>query len=244
MFAPVQTRRASDEIIGQIRGQLEQGRLKPGDRLPPERELAETFRVSRNTVREAVRTLENNGLLELRKGATGGAFVTDHGGMAIVSAFGDLFALGVFRPEHLAEARTIVGTSAARLACERASDEELAGLADCVERAVAAGRSGDIETRSAANFEFHRLLAEASGNPILVILTEAISEINKRFAERAGPPPNRQILPSRKRLMKQLLARDAEGAVAEIAVQIKAVERFYSKAIGRRNALAGRKGET
>src|SRR5262245_1772749 len=186
MFAPVETRRASDEIISQIRMQLEAGKLKPGDRLPSERELAETFRVSRNTVREAIRSLEHTGLLRLRKGATGGAFVSDRGGTAIVSAFGDLFALGVFRPEHLAAARTIVGTSAARLACARASAADMAALQACVESAVAAGRAGDLATRSAANFEFHRLLALASGNPILVILTEAISEINRRFADQAG----------------------------------------------------------
>lgn len=233
-FAPVETRRASDEIIDQIRSQVVEGRLRPGDRLPPERELAASFRVSRNTVREALRSLENTGLLELRKGATGGAFVCEQGGNAIVSAFGDLFALGVFRPADLAEARTIVGTAAARLACERASEKDMAALSDCVARALTAGKAGDIETRSATNFEFHHLLAQASGNPILVILTEAISEINKRFAEEAGPPPNRTILPSRRRLMERLQERDADGAVAEIAKQIRDVERFYAKTLGKR----------
>lgn len=234
-FAPVEIRRASDEIIDQIRAQVSQGRLRPGDRLPAERELAETFQVSRNTVREALRSLEKNGLLELRKGATGGAFICEQGGNAIISAFADLFALGVFRPEHLAEARTIVGTSAARLACQRASDADMAALSDCVERALAAGKRGDIAARSATNFEFHHLLAQASGNPILVILTEAISEINKSFADQAGPPPNRQILPSRKRLMERLMARDADGAVEEIGKQIRAVERFYARTLGARS---------
>lgn len=236
MFVPIENRRASDAIVEQIRAQMAQGQLRPGDRLPSERELAETFRISRNTVREAVRSLESAGLLELRKGASGGAFVTDQGGTAIVSAFGDLFALGAFRPEHLSEARAIVGTSAARLACERASDEQLAGLQACVDRAVEAGRADDVETRSEANFEFHHLLAEASGNPILVVLTEAISQINRRFAEQAGPPPNRVILPSRRRLMERLLARDAEGAMAEIALQIRSVERFYARQLGDRRS--------
>ena len=238
MFAPVAGRRASDEIIDQVRAQMEQGRLRAGDRLPSERELAETFRVSRNTVREAVRSLESTGLLELRKGATGGAFVSDQGGQAIVSAFGDLFALGIFRPEHLAEARTIVGSSVARLVCERASEADMAALSACVAEASAAGRDGDLAARSAANFEFHRLLAEASGNPILVILTEAISEINRRFAEQVGPPPNRVILPSRRRLMERLLARDADGAVAEISLQIRMVERFYARQLGDKRGAA------
>ncbi len=232
VFAPVEARRASDEIINQIRERLETGELRTGDRLPSERELAETFNVSRNTVREALRGLERSGVLELRKGATGGAFIADQVGSTVVSAFSDLFALGLVSPEHLAEARAVVGGAAARLVCERASDDHIEQLRDCVERASAAARVGDIATRSETNFEFHHLLAEASGNPILVILTEAISEVNRRFAEAAGPPPNRQIVPARERLMGCLLERDAEGAVHEITDQIRSVEKFYKRKLG------------
>ena len=73
-YSPVQTRRAFEEVASQIREQLTKGALKPGDRLPSERELAEQFGLSRNTVREALRSLEMSGILEFRKGATGGAF--------------------------------------------------------------------------------------------------------------------------------------------------------------------------
>ena len=230
MFAPIETQRAADAIIEQIRGQVAEGALVPGDRLPPERELAQTFGVSRNTVREALRSLENTGLLTLKKGAAGGAFIANDVAPAIVSGFQDLFAFGVIGPEHLAEARLLVATTSARLACERASDADLAELAACVDDAVAAG---DMAARSEANLRFHRLLAEASGNPILAVLTDAITGINRGFADAAGSPTNRQILPSRKRLMACLLARDAEGAAREIAEQVKAVERFYMKELGR-----------
>lgn len=232
MFAPIETRRAADAIIEQVRGQVAEGALVPGDRLPPERELAAAFGVSRNTVREALRSLENTGLLTLKKGAAGGAFIANDVAPAIVSGFADLFAFGVIRPEHLAEARLLVATTSARLACERASDADLADLAACVDDALAAGSAGDMTARSEANLRFHRLLAEASGNPILAVLADAITGINRGFAEAAGPPPNRQILPSRKRLMACLLARDADGAAREIAEQVKAVERFYMKELG------------
>jgi len=76
MFRPARPQRAVDQIVGQVEGLLRDGALRPGDRLPSERALAEQFAVSRNTVREALRILEFNGMLVLKRGSTGGAFVT------------------------------------------------------------------------------------------------------------------------------------------------------------------------
>src|SRR5712664_2472743 len=75
MFSPAKPRRVFEEIINQIKAQIEDGRLQRGDKLPTERALAAQFRVSRNTVREALRTLEISGLITLKRGPTGGAFV-------------------------------------------------------------------------------------------------------------------------------------------------------------------------
>ena len=72
-FSRIRNLRAFEEIADQIRKEISDRRLRAGDRLPPERELAEQFGVSRNTLREALRSLENAGLLRLQKGATGGA---------------------------------------------------------------------------------------------------------------------------------------------------------------------------
>ena len=76
LFSPVSMGRISEVIVEQIRLLMRQGQLKPGDRLPPERDLCERFGVSRVTVREALRMLESSGLVEIRVGARGGAFVT------------------------------------------------------------------------------------------------------------------------------------------------------------------------
>ena len=84
---------------------IEAGALRPGESLPPERELAATFRVSRNTLREALRALELAGMIESRKGATGGAFVRSGNPQVVVGGMRDLYHLGAITPEHLTEAR-------------------------------------------------------------------------------------------------------------------------------------------
>src|SRR5918996_5288344 len=76
MFSPVETGRMSGAIVDQVRDLIHKGQLRPGQRLPSERELAERFEVSRVTVRDALRSLETMGLVEIRVGAAGGAFLT------------------------------------------------------------------------------------------------------------------------------------------------------------------------
>ena len=164
-FRPVATRRAFEEITAQIRGQLARHTLRTGDRLPAERQLAEQFHVSRNTLREALRSLEIAGLLELRKGATGGAFIKEGGGAAAVAGLADLYHLGTIKPQHLTEARIVIGTEVARLACARRSKEDLGALEANVAAAEAATIEGDVVNRARINYEFHRLLARAARNP-------------------------------------------------------------------------------
>jgi GntR family transcriptional regulator, transcriptional repressor for pyruvate dehydrogenase complex len=211
-FRPVATRRAFEEITAQIRGRLARHTLRAGDRLPPERELAGQFHVSRNTLREALRSLEIAGLLELRKGATGGAFIKEGGGDAAVAGLADLFHLGTIRPQHLTEARIIIGTEVARLACARRSREDLEALAANVEAAERATAEGDVRRRAEVNYEFHRLLARATKNPVLIVMTDALMEMTRHFVESVGYMPNRYVMPSRRRLLACLrAAREMKG---------------------------------
>jgi DNA-binding FadR family transcriptional regulator len=77
MFKSAKSNKISGHIIEQIREAIFKGQLKPGDKLPPERELMKNFKVSKATLREALRSLEVLGFLEIRKGVSGGAFVTE-----------------------------------------------------------------------------------------------------------------------------------------------------------------------
>ena len=93
-FQQVKTRRVFEEICEQIRQRLATGALKPGDKLPAERELALEFKVSRPAVREALRTLEISGIVSLQKGVKGGAFIRDGNPGLLTQSLQDLMILG------------------------------------------------------------------------------------------------------------------------------------------------------
>jgi len=233
-FKPIEGRRAFEEIAAQIRGELARRHLRAGDRLPAERRLAEQFHVSRNTLREALRSLEIAGLVELKKGAAGGAFIREGGGDAAVAGLADLYHLGAIRPQHLTEARIVIGTEVARLACARRTNEDLAALTANVEAAEAATAAGDVERRAEVNYEFHRLLARAARNPVLTVITDALMEMTRHFVDRVGYMPNRYVMPSRRRLLAHLRAKDGEAAAAEMASMLKRLQRFHLAAVGRK----------
>jgi len=218
MYKRIQTRRAFEEVASQIRDQLSSGALVPGDRLPPERELARQFDLSRNTVREALRSLEMAGILEFRKGMHGGAFVREGHGSAVIAGFTDLFRLGMFEPEHLKEARLLVGMAVTRAACRRATEGDIAALRANLEASDAAVREGRTAERMRLGLEFHRQLAKGSGNPIYMVLTDALMEVQAQLIELGllSPTPNELVMPSRHRITEYVAARDEDKAVAEM----------------------------
>jgi len=226
-YIKVQTRRAFEEVALQIRDQLASGALVPGDRLPPERELAEQFQLSRNTVREALRSLEMAGILEFRKGMYGGAFVREGHGDAVVAGFSDLFRLGMFKPEHLKAARLLISVDVARAACHLATADDLEKLRENLEASEAAVARKDTDERVRLGLEFHRLLAKASGNPIMVILMDALMSIQSQLIELLGPSPDALVMPSRRRIYDHILAHEEDKAAAEMERNIAALHERY-----------------
>jgi DNA-binding FadR family transcriptional regulator len=222
-FSVVAPLRAVDEIASQVREMIAAGALKPGDRLPSERDLSVRLGVSRNTLREALRALEQIGIVEMRKGASGGAFVRPGDSGVIVSGMRDLYNLGAITPQQLTEARVWLSEIVVRVACARATEEDFAELEANIQ---ASAKAANFEERARHNRDFHIILARATRNPILVIQMESIVEVFSRFIAQIGPSDNTFILPSRRRFMKHLRARDNVAAVAEMT---KALERLQTK---------------
>lgn len=171
IFSPVSMGRISEVIVEQVRQLMRQGQLKPGDRLPAERELCEYFGVSRVTVREALRMLESSGLVEIRVGARGGAFVTTPTSDRVGDGLADLLSLSVISASDVTEVRLILELGIVRLVCERATDEDLRALDDVCARSEAGLRDGNYSAGLSA--EFHAQVARATHNPAIAMLVES-----------------------------------------------------------------------
>ena len=226
-FQPIRSTRAFEEIAAQIRTELAEGRLKVGSRLPSERALSERFGVSRNTLREALRSLEHAGLVRLQKGATGGAFITEVSGDTITTSMLDMFHLGAIPPEKLTEARIWLESIIVREACLRAKPADWQLLRDNIQQAEQAKSEGDFHRRAETHLEFHRILARMTDNPIMVIVMDGLLTVLRHFVFSIGNYDNAFVLPSRHRFMKCMEARDVEGAVAEMEASLKRLQRSY-----------------
>src|SRR5271166_1312789 len=239
-FSRIRNLRAFEEIADQIRRELSDRRLRAGDRLPPERALAEQFGVSRNTLREALRSLENAGLLRLQKGATGGAFVRESTGDAIVTGLRDMFHLGAIAPEHLTEARVLIESIAVRAACERATAEDIEALKANIASAERAGRENiDFYEQAAIHLDFHRIIARAAKNPVMVIVMEALLDVMQHFIRAIGQKRKPWVLPSRRRFMKHFEAGDSDAAVKEMEQHLERLNRHYLSLMKEKTAREG-----
>jgi GntR family transcriptional regulator, transcriptional repressor for pyruvate dehydrogenase complex len=180
MFKPVHTDRISQAIVEQIKEAIFQKRLRSGDKLPSERLLMEQFGTSRVTVREALRALEYSGILEITRGVEGGAFVRDPHTKFVNNFLQDMFSMGNIRLSHLTEARLAIEPSSARLACERMKEEALEEIRQNIEETRKfLEKKEHVEVRL-LNLEFHRLVAQASENPVIFFMLDSIMDIMEK----------------------------------------------------------------
>jgi GntR family transcriptional regulator, transcriptional repressor for pyruvate dehydrogenase complex len=171
LFSPINLGRVSQVIVDQVRLLLRQGRLKPGDRLPSERELCERFGVSRVTVREALRVLEAGGLVEIRVGARGGAFITSPSKARVGEGLADLLQLSSLTAAQVTEARMVFELGIVPLVVARATAEDIAELrALCRSQAEALERDAYTMEMSA---EFHVRVAACTHNAAIEMLVQS-----------------------------------------------------------------------
>jgi GntR family transcriptional repressor for pyruvate dehydrogenase complex len=233
-FKAIRSARAFEEIAAQIRSELGEGRLRVGSKLPSERALSEQFGVSRNTLREALRSLEHAGLIRLQKGATGGAFISGRAGETIMSGMLDMYHLGAVQPEQLTEARIWLESIIVREACKRATPQDIEALELNIKEAEEAREQGDFGTRFEKRLDFHRILARMTGNPIMVMVMNGVLDVMATFIRQIGEQDNPFVLPSRRRFMRHFAAGDADNAVAEMETSLKRLQRNYLSRVGQR----------
>lgn len=187
MLKAIKKTRLYEEVVGQLHQLIEEGKLKAGDRLPSERELAETFRVSRTSVREAIKTLETEGFVVTRPGS--GTFIAAVNVEALIPPLASLLSRGKDALLDLFEMRCLVEPGIAALAAERATPADILRLKEIFqeqERQIQGGASG-VDTDA----EFHFAIGQATHNPALQRLVSAIIGILKPIREQALQTPGR-----------------------------------------------------
>jgi DNA-binding FadR family transcriptional regulator len=244
VFEPIHQRRAFEEICASIRDRLASGALKPGDKLPAERLLAEQLGVGRNALREALRSLEMAGVVELRTGVKGGAFIREGDPAGLTQVVEDLLYLGTFSMDALTEARVLLMDTVVRLAAERATPAQIAAIRRNAEWTDTLTRDKRYVERVECSVEFYRLLAQATGNPVLEVLVSALTSILMKFIRvrvSAGGAPQPGLAESRRRFAELIAARDVEGAARHMQRHLGAVHKLLGDPVraSRRGASAG-----
>src|SRR5437763_694017 len=167
--------RVSEGIVDRIKDQISKGRLVAGHKLPAEREMARRFKTSRVSVREAYRSLEELGLLRIRRGAEGGAFVATVDHEPVRRSLSLVLHLGKTSHKQLTEARMLIEPRIAQLAAIRARKEDIARLERVLrQEEEEAARSGPFRPTFS---KFHRSVGECARNLPLSVLMNALADL-------------------------------------------------------------------
>jgi GntR family transcriptional regulator, transcriptional repressor for pyruvate dehydrogenase complex len=229
-FAPIRTKRVFEEICEQVRREMAAGSLRPGDKLPPERELALKLGVSRAAVREALRSLEIAGVVGLHKGARGGAFILKGDPDLVTRSIRDMFHLGRISLDNLTEARTLVMQVAIQLACERIRPTTLAALERNVDSLTTLPASGKASERVAVSAEFYRLISQATDNTVLQVIIEALTDIVLQQVEQSNIEFFPNLIAHRRRLVEYVARRQVDDAKREMTEHLQRLRRHLMRA--------------
>lgn len=213
LFKTVTSSRMSEAIVEQIRGLISGEQLRPGDRLPSERTLAEQMTVSRVTVREALRVLEAAGLVEIKVGARGGAFVTKPTSSKVGSEIAHLMSLSPMTGPEVTEARQVFELGILPIVIERVTDEDIAELREMVREHQAALRRGEYGLAMSA--AFHARVAACTHNAAIEMLVHTFHGpllMSLREAQVVAPLMGHKGSREHRDLVEALAARDLERA--------------------------------
>jgi GntR family transcriptional repressor for pyruvate dehydrogenase complex len=185
---PLSGKRAFEEISDQIRDLIFSKKLKPGDKLPPERKLAERFRAGRTAVREGLRILEQSGLITVKQGSEGGSFIRDVSTSVVAGFLSDVIRRADVRLGHLTEVRIGIEKLVIGVAMPRITEIELGLLKKHIDDAETImgesfrqGKRLNFKLWAESNLQFHIVLARATRNPLYEMILESLMNVSRTF---------------------------------------------------------------
>jgi GntR family transcriptional regulator, transcriptional repressor for pyruvate dehydrogenase complex len=174
-FASLKKPLLSQEVETAIKKSIQDGIYKPGEKIPPERVLVEQFQVSRVTIREALRNLQRSGLITVRRGVKAGAYVSELTSEPITENFQNLIQMGRIDYSHLIDARLYIEPRAAEMAAKYRTAQDLHRLEALLDKAEGLLAESRKQARL-LNVSFHCEVAKITKNPIIVFITESITQ--------------------------------------------------------------------
>jgi GntR family transcriptional repressor for pyruvate dehydrogenase complex len=235
IFKEYQYRRASTDIAESIKKAILSNKFKAGDKLPPERDLATQFQVGRMTIREALRTLETKGLLAIRKGSSGGAFIQPAPPNQIADIIIDNLQLdGVTFPE-VAESRVVLERGIIKYVIENATSKDLKEIEQNIEGSknllVDFSPEGTLEF-SSKSIEFHHLLAKSAHITPLVVFHSVMAKwVLQRLIKRLNPTKKQRLSSNQEHeaIFKAIVKKDIELSQELVERHIRKVIRGIEK---------------
>ncbi len=228
VFETVQRDVLPDQVIEQILQLIADKRLKPGDKLPPERELANTMQIGRQTLRAALRALDAIDVLDIRQGS--GAYVTELSPNKLIERLKFFITLNETSVSEFFEARTAIELSVVGLAAQRISEEELVQL----ETSPALQITTNLYRFVQDDLEFHKAIALAAGNSILEEFLNVFRAIRgniRRDAQSILPTAVDTVVNEHRLIVAALRRRDSDGARQAMASHMKSSEIFLRQTI-------------
>ncbi|HDZ90718.1 MAG: FadR family transcriptional regulator [Deltaproteobacteria bacterium] len=210
MFKAVnKSEKVSDNIISQIRDSILSGLLKPGDRLASEKELMTQFQVSKATMREALRVLEVMGLVEIRKGTAGGAFVAEVDMKTTINSIINFIHFKPISVRDITMLRYLIEPGVARMAALKRSERDISNLRGIIGKGVVEGEAEVIR-----EIGFHRYLARMTGNTILILLIDFVDNLLSTIKTTLDLDPGfyHNVRASHEAILECLIRKDSAGA--------------------------------
>lgn len=202
----------SERIVTQFVELIKDKQLKPGDKLPPERELAQTLGVGRQSLREALRALALLNIIEIIPGQ--GTYITVPSSDIIVDQMEVAFALNDTTFLHLIEARKLLEVAICGLAAERIKGPEVALLEKLFQKATDAAKEANYDEFLESDVELHNTLAKATKNPVLCTMLDVIGKFGLASRERTTRVPGimEKVLNDHRRIIRAVARHDSAAA--------------------------------